>query len=141
MSDHQPGPVVQFLESRRLLSGDITGAGTLVIKGTDGHDGISVLREGSKIKFTVTTFDTLVGDTVNANQVKRVLVEAGDGDDHVFIDRHLNKRVTVAGGGGHDAIQGNRSATLIGGNGNDQLSVPAPQGVDLARDFGPSLLS
>jgi len=91
-----------------------------------------VVRDNNLIKYTVRRG---VGDpakpegtaftvVIHASKVKRVLVEAGGGDDRVFIDDELAKRVTVYGGGGSDNLEGNHGATLVGGGGNDRLSVP-----------------
>jgi Ca2+-binding RTX toxin-like protein len=105
---------------------DVTSKGTLVIKGGENADGISVVRDGNLIKYTVATAGggNAVTSIVSASKVKRVLVEAGGGNDRVFVDDELAKPCTVAGGGGNDVIEGNRGATLIGGAGNDRLSVP-----------------
>ena len=91
-----------------------------------------MVRDNNLIKYTVRRG---VGDpakpegtaftvVIHASKVKRVLVEAGGGDDRVFIDDELAKRVTVYGGGGSDNLEGNHGATLVGGGGNDRLSVP-----------------
>ena len=128
------------LEPRRLMSqgafspfGEdvsersmITKTGTLVLKGGETADKISVIRDGNKVRVRIVETD---GSQLNmfakASEFKRVLIEAGGGDDKVFIDNELAKNCTVLGGGGNDTIDGNLGATLLGGSGNDKLSVPA----------------
>ena len=112
------------------FGGTITKTETLLVKGNASNDVLSVVRDGNKIKY-----NTRIGDggiyanfVVDASKVKRVYVEAGGGNDKVFIDEELQKNCTVLGGGGNDTIEGNSSSTLIGGSGNDKLSVP-PTGV------------
>ena len=104
-----------------ILAATVTGRGTLVVKGSERDDAITVVRDGNRIKYRTAIGDNAPWHIINASQVKRVLVEAGGGDDRVFIDNELAKRTTVYGGPGNDNIDGNRGSTLIGGGGNDRL--------------------
>ncbi len=130
------GTVVNIAGQEQNL---LTSTGTLLIKGTDNPDQISVIRDGNLIKFDFPTGSGgLVHMQVAASKVKRVLVEAGGSADKVFIDDELQKPCTVNGGSGSDTIEGNTGATLIGGSGNDRLSIPAspfqnPQRVTIFR--------
>jgi Ca2+-binding RTX toxin-like protein len=107
------------------LDSGVTRTGTLVLKGTAGADHLSVIRDGNKIKVTRTPVGAnTVTLVLDAAKVKRVWVEALGGDDCVFVDNELAKPCTVLGGGGDDRVDGNDGATLLGGAGNDKLSVP-----------------
>jgi Ca2+-binding RTX toxin-like protein len=152
------------LESRRLMAltidtvwqavgAHITARGTLVIKGGADADTIAIVRDGNLIKHIRLPDGggSRVIDVIGpASKVKRVLVEAGGGDDRVFIDEELRKPVTVVGGAGNDIIDDNRGATLIGGAGDDKLSVPLLRtwldgpdsipGVTISQNGTPSLL-
>jgi len=162
-------PLLETLESRRLLAGQIaidgppteivflpngvlgskviasvvettdgfngsafvTKSGTLVIEGTSGADNISVAQDGSKIKYRAFVQGHHYNVSANASQIKRVLIEAGSGNDKVIIDSALAKRCTVVGGNGNDDITGNYGATLIGGAGNDRLTAPPRTNYDV----------
>ena len=108
-------------ETTVVADAAVTSRGTLVVKGSDGDDNITVVRDGNLIKYQTAIGRNAVWHIINASQVKRVSVEAGGGDDRVFIDNELAKRTTVYGGPGNDNIDGNRGSTLIGGGGNDRL--------------------
>ena len=142
-------PVVESLESRRLLSAGtpvpwdpvvppaavtITKTGTLVVKCYDGDDALVVTAAGKKV--TLTLDGRVVG---SYGGVKRVLVEAGGGNDRVDVVglQTLGRACTVMGGGGDDVLVGGRGVQLIGGSGNDKLV--AEQAVTSAPL--PSLLS
>jgi Ca2+-binding RTX toxin-like protein len=103
---------------------ELTSKGTLVLKGSAAADHIVVTRKGNRI--SATFWGNPVGESFSAGDVKRVLVEAGDGFDKVYIDPALNERVTVQGGMGGDILIGNAGATLIGGGGNDKLQIQPP---------------
>jgi Ca2+-binding RTX toxin-like protein len=136
--------MIESLESRQLLSGNVatftsefaeisihtdihlTHAGTLAIKGTDGADSLSVIRKGKFINYQTNNGGNIANFFTEASKVKRVLVEAGSGDDRVFVDPNLLKACTVVGGNGNDRIDGNLGATLIGGMGNDRLFAHPP---------------
>jgi hypothetical protein len=136
---------VEALEPRRLLAGiaagqweiihydffpagdwNITRRGTLVVRGHDQADTISVSRADGKIVISQTDGPgPAFVNGVAELRVKRVLIEAGGGDDRIHVAVDLLKRVTVAGGAGDDVIDGNAGSLLVGGSGNDRLFVPA----------------
>jgi len=79
----------------------LTSRGTLVISGSGfTSDAIHVTRaKGDKIRFVARTDGGMeVGSRFTASRVKRVLVDAGYGNDRVAIDPTLGKRVTVLAG-------------------------------------------
>lgn len=126
----------ESLESRKLLSltiphveWSLTSRGTLVISGSGlTSDAIHVTRaKGDKIRFVARTEGGMeVGSRFSASRVKRVLVDAGYGNDRVAIDPTLGKRVTVLAGAGNDHVHANPGATVIGGGGNDRLQIHPP---------------
>ena len=159
---------IESLESRRLMSAGvtwsssqgtwqlvstaagftITKAGTMVIKGTDAADVITVIRDGNWVKVGNGAGVTVIA----ASEFKRVLIEAGSGNDKVFIDDELKKYATVLAGGGHDNVEANSGATVIGGGGNDKLSLPPSRawvlvpagsaaGLVLSQSVNPGFLS
>ena len=128
----------------------LTHTGTLAIKGTDGADSLSVTRSGKYINYQTNNGGTIANFFTEASKVKRVLVEAGSGDDRVFIDPNLDKPCTIVGGNGDDRIDGNLGATMIGGNGNDRLFATGPTVINagsgevivgVSRIVGPAVLS
>ncbi len=124
---------------------NITKTGTLVVKGTDSADAITV---------KTTTTGTSVTDNSNtvtfAAGVKRVLVEANGGDDHVDVSSFIRPS-TVSGGGGDDVLVGGRASNLIGGAGDDKLvAIQTPDVINIqisgktftgSSDMRPSVLS
>jgi hypothetical protein len=145
---------IESLEHRRLLSGgtpwetidpiivpsgvtcSVTGRGTLVIHGTAAADRIVLSRIDGKFVVQATDGVHTTFEGFAPSRVKRILVEAGDGNDRVSIDpqghasgnggaQHLqpafDRRVTLAGGAGSDTLVGSAGDTLIGGGGNDRL--------------------
>lgn len=107
----------------------VTSKGTLVIKGSDAAETITVERRDGRYHVgkgggLAVSFD--------GNAVRRVLIEANGGDDRVGIATSLDRTpVTIAGGAGDDTISGSLGDTLIGGGGNDVLSVPTLLGYEL----------
>jgi hypothetical protein len=161
----------ESLESRQFLSGSadvaiwtssgpisiqtnihITKSGTLAVEGTDSADSLSVIQDGKWIKYQTNNGGTIANFFTKAANVKRVLIEAGSGDDRVYVDPELSKPCTIVGGNGDDHIDGNFGATMIGGAGDDRLFAATPntissdaaQGttfVGVTRIVGPALLS
>ncbi len=115
-------------------SGGITRTGTLILKGTDADDEISVVRDGNKLKYRLGA-NGVVNVITSAAGIKRILVEAGGGDDKVFLDPELQTRCTVLAGSGDDIVDGCFGATIVGGSGDDKLSLP-PTGVFVADPNG-----
>jgi Ca2+-binding RTX toxin-like protein len=101
----------------------------LVIRGTDGSDDITIApTRGGKL---LVTAGGVAIATVPTRGVSRVVVLAGDGDDHVEIPSRIklpslvlggNGNDILIGGAGHDALHGGAGDdTLAGGRGNDLL--------------------
>jgi Ca2+-binding RTX toxin-like protein len=133
---------LEALENRRLLSaaspplntppGDlpvpltinahVTSRGTLVIDGTNFGDVIGV-KLGRGTVVVTSRSGNVPGSTLtfDGGQVKRILVEAGEGSDRVGIASDIGRACTLAGGGGNDTLVGSAGDTLIGGHGNDKL--------------------
>lgn len=122
-------PASVSIEGQNLViylegGGSLTRTGTLVVKGTAEGESIAVTRDGDFVRVQRRFGSNVFGTSQHAGKVKRILVEAGGGDDRVHIARDVLERVTVVGGAGDDRIDGNNGSTLIGGGGNDRLFVP-----------------
>ncbi len=99
----------EVLEHRRLMSATFE-SGTLTIQGTDGDDAVLFGQEGEKL---------IVADNDETHEftyadVKRIVVDAGAGDDYVEAGSSVDIALVVDGGTGNDEI--------IGGTGNDMLA-------------------
>jgi Ca2+-binding RTX toxin-like protein len=135
---------------RELGPASLTSRGTLVIHGTGDADVIAVsLRRGSVI---VSRLPAGAGVSVYqifaAAKVKRVLIEAGGGDDRAGVAADIGRRCTLVGGSGDDQLSGSQGDVLIGGTGDDKLAIsrdrPVGQGdIVIFRDDdqGNALLS
>ncbi len=99
----------------------ISKTGTLLVQGTSDDDTLAILQDGNKIKYETTLNGHHAFVVVSASAVKRIYVNAGGGDDKIFLDPALQKRATVIGGSGNDHLEGAYGSTLIGGSGNDHL--------------------
>lgn len=127
---------VEPLPPRLLLAADgfavVTAAGTLVVTGTPGDDVIEVVA--SAAQFTVTANDGSA--TFPAGAVRRVRVDALDGDDRITL-RHPRPS-TVLGGAGDDTIvrapENNARARLDGGDGFDVVDY-SPSTVPVTMTF------
>jgi Ca2+-binding RTX toxin-like protein len=110
--------------------------GLLTVTGTPGNDSIVMVYDGTGIR--VTNNGTVVGGSP-FQQVKRIAVNAGDGNDLVYLT-DLNVPAVLNGGNGSDTLRagsGNDSAngnaggdvvegylgndTLLGGPGDDLI--------------------
>lgn len=146
--------LLESLENRRLFStytpDHVTSTGTLMIQGTPGNDNIDiVLVRGSKqdsLAITIqipasggSRFITLQTQ-VRFNTVKRILIDAGAGDDKITLSgpmasipattpggdpTFLPIPATVLGGAGDDSIMHDALGPLFasGGAGNDFISA------------------
>lgn len=103
----------------------LTSRGTLVISGSARNDRISIDLHAGKVRIYLPDFAHPLAFSYPAADVKRILVEAGDGDDKVFVADDISERCTLVGGAGDDALHGSTGDTLIGGSGNDKLVIAA----------------
>lgn len=126
-------PVVEALESRRLLSVDLVGD-TVSVVGTAGPDDISISVDGTdSTKYSVS--DGVTTQTFDKSAVSRFVVAGKGGDDTIAVDSSNGKVDAprdLRGGGGNDTIDGSGGKDNIsggagddsvsGGNGRDSLS-------------------
>lgn len=92
--------------------------GTLEVAGTNGNDVISITLTGANLVVT----NNGVASSVPAATVTRIEVTALDGDDQVTLDASVTAPATILGGNGNDQLVGGSGAdTLSGGAGNDAL--------------------
>jgi Ca2+-binding RTX toxin-like protein len=115
----------------------LTHTGTLMIQGTSGNNKIEVIPsetvitrtvDGKKLnedeaEISVVGVD-VDGDNANfiAASVKRIVVDAGAGNDKVMVSSSIKLNATLIGGKGNDTLIGGAgSDTLSGGAGNDTL--------------------
>ena len=116
--------MIELLERRRLLAATLVD-GVLTVDGTPGHDLILVFttRHDGLIRVRLNELGRTgseVEDQFTANDVRQVVVRAGDGNDRVHIG--LGIGTSVDGGGGNDSlIGGSGDDTLHGGSGNDRM--------------------
>lgn len=112
-------PLVEALESRRLLAGDVAFVnvdveGTLVVHGSSQADHVVISLNPETAEVLDVNLNGMVISFAVSQITNGIRVDAGRGNDVVVIDE-TNGPVTLAahlsGGGGSD--------TLVGGSGND----------------------
>ena len=125
---------VEVLERRFFLSAtaSLTSKGTLAVTGSDASEVVSLRRKGGSIVVAEAGAAT---KSFSAALVKRITVDAGGGNDRVFIDPSIDERVSVLGGAGNDTIDGSYGDTLNGGSGNDRLYLQPGGVIDLGQVF------
>jgi hypothetical protein len=97
------------------VNASVDSAGTLIITGTAGND--SIVVKGSGNSATV----TMNGGSETFNGVKRIAVQAGEGNDTVNLSG-ISLPSAVDGRGGADTIVGGSGADVLhGGPGNDSI--------------------
>src|SRR5688500_20190111 len=99
------GPV-ESLESRRLLAATLGADGTLLVVGSNRRDVIEFdLRSPTRLKTEINDSNE---QFFTYSQVRRIVVQALGGNDHVeFNDRNpITKHVVVCGGDGTDSLEG-----------------------------------
>jgi len=93
----------------------VDSARTLIITGTSGSDSIVVKGSGSSVNVTMN------GASATFNNVKKIAVQGGEGNDTISLSA-TSLPSAVDGGGGFDTITGGGGAdTLHGGSGNDSI--------------------
>jgi hypothetical protein len=97
------------------ISASVDASGSLLVTGTAGSDVIEVSGSGSTVRVSAN------GSTQTFNGVRRVVVNAGNGDDRVNIGAAL--ATLINGGAGNDLLTGGSGAdTLNGDDGDDRLT-------------------
>jgi Ca2+-binding RTX toxin-like protein len=106
------------LECRRLMSAGLK-SGVLRVTSTDADDVINFdLVDG---RIVVTTNGVREG-TFNRTAVKKIIVDARDGDDYVAITSSIKINAVMHGGEGEDVLVGGSGHdTLLGQDGKDLL--------------------
>jgi Ca2+-binding RTX toxin-like protein len=123
---HRPRPAIESLEPRVLLSASFD-AGVLTIMGTDGNDAIDMKagpRDGEVVLLRV---PGVARGTVY-RQVEAIIIETGDGNDRIRVNRRITAEdgtligVRIDAGAGDDRIDGGDGDDVIdAGDGNDRI--------------------
>ena len=97
--------------------------GVLTIRGNDDNEKIDVTREGDQIVVNVKgQANRRITRRFDADDVDRIDIDAGGGNDHVTVDEGISAPARIQGGAGNDKIDGGAGDdTLLGGGGNDHL--------------------
>ena len=125
----------ETLEDRRLLSVSLAGNGVLNIEGTRRSDRIELsiyqAVQNNKTVDILKVVDNGVTKTFNADSVRLINVNGGNGEDLVrlaasvdidSVTRGGNGKDSLFGGSGDDKIYGDNAKDYIaGGAGNDSL--------------------
>ena len=118
-------PTVECLEARLLLAVTSvldTSTGSLLVRGTDGDDAISVTREGTQI---VVRAADMVINSHPADQVQALTIRAGAGNDRVIVGEGLGiASITVDGEEGDDFLQGSAANEALRGGAGDDTILP-----------------
>jgi Ca2+-binding RTX toxin-like protein len=97
------------------VSGSVDKSGSLILNGTAGADVIAITGTGSKVKVTAN------GNSQTFNGVKRIYINAGDGNDKVSVGTSI--AASISGGNGNDTLAGGKGGdTLTGDGGDDRLT-------------------
>jgi hypothetical protein len=116
---------VECLEARLLLAVTSvldTSTGSLLVRGTDGDDAISVTREGTQI---VVRAADMVINSHPADQVQALTIRAGAGNDRVIVGEGLGiASITVDGEEGDDFLQGSAANEALRGGAGDDTILP-----------------
>jgi Ca2+-binding RTX toxin-like protein len=120
--------LIEACEPRRLLSHGGSGAATLA----DGLLTVTGTRRSDEIMVSVDLTDaTKLDIVINGNQVNQVvladvtgiLVNGGNGNDHITIENTLTIPSTLMGGNGKDKLNGGAGNDVLDGDeGKDALS-------------------
>ena len=92
------------------------GGRTLVVFGTDGDDDVRVSRRDGSLRVVMN------GEVLGDFAPDRVRVDAGAGDDRVVVAGDVRRSATLIGGAGDDVLKGGGGDDLLlGGAGGDVL--------------------
>ena len=118
---------LQTLESRRFLSGsvELLQDGTVLVRGTPEEDTVTAQwTPGGVTKLTVALNDTPT--TFNANDVRKIRVNVGAGDDDLRFGGAIWRPMVVKLGDGDDyAFTGGKNDVVNAGAGNDTVNGSA----------------
>src|SRR3954452_10285169 len=117
-------PPIEPLEARMFLSTTTTPTDTLLIRGTNSNDVITLdIRSRSDgTKFARVSTSTRVRD-FDLTGINHIRIEALGGDDTVVINDRVVRGIEINAGLGNDSVTGGNGAdTVIGGRGNDLIS-------------------
>lgn len=94
---------------------------SLTLSGTDGHDLIRILHDGSAGRLTAEINGRAVG-TFDSSLVSRITILARDGHDRILVDRQVTTAIVLAAGAGNDlVVTGRGDDDISGGPGHDWL--------------------
>ncbi|HEX8914414.1 MAG TPA: hypothetical protein VF796_18850 [Humisphaera sp.] len=108
-------PLIENLEERRHLSASLLN-GTLTVGGTTGNDTITITSASGKLTAKVNAETR----SFTLTAVKKIVVNAGKGNDTVNIAASVTKPAVINGSDGNDKLTGGGGSDVInGGAGND----------------------
>ena len=126
--------------SAKLSSGGaahLSKTGTLIVQGSAASDSIAITHtppdaplvtsgtpeiDANHIYVNGRVNGVLIRQIFDSSAVKRILVDAGSGDDLVQLTPDIKVKATLIGGNGNDTLVGGAKGDLIsGGKGNDSL--------------------
>lgn len=116
------------LEDRRMMAADISDSDDVVtVIGTDNRDEIVIqAKPNDPNKVLITIKDLATGEILEEydnefNDVDKVIVLAGDGDD--IVTNTTNIPSELSGEGGNDTLTGGSNIDILtGGTGNDNMN-------------------
>jgi RTX calcium-binding nonapeptide repeat (4 copies) len=110
---------IEPLERRQLLDA-VLQAGVLTVSGTAHNDSIHVHDVGLNI---VVRIDNTPEQTFSIARVKHLVVNGGDGNDHIIVGwRSIDLPASIFGNDGNDILEGTEAGDFLhGGAGNDSL--------------------
>ncbi len=115
-------PGLDFLEHRTVLSSISFDGTTLSITGSDAQDAIAFLSAGPAT--LLVTSEGSVAIPARGDQIARIVIDAGGGDDYVDLSQLVGFQgtTTLLGGPGNDTIIGSIGTdSIVGGDGDDSL--------------------
>jgi hypothetical protein len=114
-------PLIEGLESRRMLSTSLTHTGMLNVVGTGHGDDITVSMDTQNAGMIDVSVDGKM-KTFNAASVTKIRVNGGAGGDMISVDSSVTTPTTLLGGAGNDTlVAGGGDDSLNGGPGRDSL--------------------
>jgi Ca2+-binding RTX toxin-like protein len=110
--------VIGILEPRRLLSSSLT-SGVLSVVGSSSNNTIAISIASGKIRVAESG---LANKDYSLSSIKKIVVDAKDGNDKVTVSDAVNKNCELRGGKGNDSLRGGGGTdALLGQDGNDLL--------------------
>jgi Ca2+-binding RTX toxin-like protein len=111
--------MIERCEPRRLFA-SVFAAGTLTVTGTDGSNAIDVRFDQNKV---VASVNGVVEGGWRRDRIRRVVIDAGSGNDYVNVNLDYALSALIRGGAGNDTVVATMGArgALYGGGGRDKL--------------------